>query len=455
MTESAISVRSHQGRGKPSLRRIWSRIRTVPGLGRDVSAFVVVVALGLVTLLIIFNGEQVPLPWSPMMTSYTLDFQNAVSVTPGSGQEVRIAGVDVGKITGTKPARDDRSSLVTIALKPGHPVYANATAVLTPINPLNEMFIELNPGAPPATLLTTEPTSKRAIPVTQTQSPVQLDSVLDHLNTNVRQAATTLIETSAVALASAPASLPSGLAATDQTLRTLQPVMTALQGRRQAISTLVHYLSQIAGAVGDNNTQLAGLVDSTQQTLAALGSHDSQVSATIAELPGLTGSLRHAMTSTAALTTQLNPVLTNLTSASRTLPSTLTNLTTTVNQLGSVVARAAPVVTKAGPIASALRPIVNNVNGSLADLEPVTACAPQAVGKLAPWMYDLAAFIYNSNSLFGVTAADQTSQVPRAIASIDVHNPTSAFGGSVNDHVGTYQQGGSPLGPYPGVGGTC
>lgn len=271
MSDTIPSVRSARGSKKRSLRTMWARLRTVPGLGRDVSALVVAVILGLVTVVIVLNGEQFTFPWSPTLTSYTVDFQNAVAVAPGTGQEVRIAGVVVGKVLNTRPAPDGRSSEVTIALKPGHPLYANATAVLTPANPLNEMFIEVNPGGPPGALLA----KHGAIPITQTHLPVQLDSVLDHLNANTRQAATTLLDTSAVALASGPASLPSGLANTDQTLKELQPVVTALQTRRQEIAQLVTAFSQISAGVGDNDTQLAALVDSAQQTLGVLGSHDT------------------------------------------------------------------------------------------------------------------------------------------------------------------------------------
>jgi phospholipid/cholesterol/gamma-HCH transport system substrate-binding protein len=118
----------------------------------------------------------------PFKHDYRLkaEFASALNVHPKS--PVRIAGVDVGKVTGIQ--RDGKTGLVSMEIEPrGLPIHADATLKLRPrIFLEGNWFIELKPGSPSAPTLS----SGATIPVTQTSDPVQLDQVLDALNTDTR-----------------------------------------------------------------------------------------------------------------------------------------------------------------------------------------------------------------------------------------------------------------------------
>ena len=115
--------------------------------------FAFVLGLVLVALLVggyILSNQRFYLPnWVPVVGSdfvdYKAQFSTAQSVTPGQGQTVQVAGVDVGDIT--KVDLVDGRAVVTMKIRRKYtPIYKNATALLRPKTGLNDMVIELDPG---------------------------------------------------------------------------------------------------------------------------------------------------------------------------------------------------------------------------------------------------------------------------------------------------------------------
>ncbi|NKQ53218.1 MCE family protein [Amycolatopsis sp. K13G38] len=398
------------------LRRTWDRVRTVPGLGRDLTALLVVVALGISSAVYMLSHYGVHAPWQQRF-EFSAYFADAHGVTPDNHQEVQIAGVPVGTIVGAKPAANGTAEL-TMSLDPGVKVYRNAQLVLDTKNPINEMYVELNPGGPPADELS----EHGVLPVTQTKRPVQSYEVLDKLDTNTRSALSYLLDASNTALADAPADLPADLRVLNQNATDFRPVFDALATRRERIASLVTDLSQISAAVGDDDTRLTSLVDGLQQTLGALSDRNSDLSATLGDLPGFTDQLNGAMQGVGALTGQLNPTLTDLHNAATALPPALKQFGSTADQLGQTVRLAGPVIDQARPVVSGLRPIVGDLNSSLTDLKPITARLGDVTGKAVPWMNDLAAFFYNDASL--LSNYDANAALARGHLAIDPSNPT-------------------------------
>jgi phospholipid/cholesterol/gamma-HCH transport system substrate-binding protein len=425
----------------------WQRLRTVPGLGRDVSAMITLVIIGVVAAGIILAQMNLTPPWAERFT-FKIELADAVAVSPGNSQEVRIAGVRVGQIVASAPT-DHNTSLVTLSIEPGHPIYDNARAVLRSVNPLNQMYVTLNPGGPPGHLLP----EGGVLPVTQTSRPIQLDEVFSKFDDRSRAALTQLLAESDNALVDAPQTLPVDLKAADSSLLTLRPVVLRLQTRSDNIRKLIGALSQVSSALGGNDARLTSLVDSTQQTLDVLAARDTDLGNSLQQLPGTTDALRHALRSTSALTHQLNPTLRDIRAASDKLPDALSSLTDMVGPLHDTVDAARDVVSKARPLVSDLRPIAGDLHDSFDDLRPVAGCLDDVTSKVAPWIYDLGGFVYNTNSLFSVT--DPNGGWGRGHATVALNSPTGTLRpGEKNTN--TYQQGGSPLGPYPAMGsGDC
>src|SRR4051794_7070735 len=111
-------------------------------------------------------------------------FRTANNVKPNS--PVRIAGVNVGKVTSVKHiASDHNAAEVTMRIdKKGLPIHKDATLQVRPrIFLEGNFFVDLHPGSPSAPTLGDGDT----IPVNQTSAPVQIDQILGVLQTDTRK----------------------------------------------------------------------------------------------------------------------------------------------------------------------------------------------------------------------------------------------------------------------------
>jgi phospholipid/cholesterol/gamma-HCH transport system substrate-binding protein len=384
----------------PRFRRFVERVKTEPGLKRNVSVLVVLVALAAVSGGVILTNQRLNLPWDDKFAFYAT-FAGTPGVSPDHGQEVRIAGVSVGEIR-TADVDDRGQARLELSIDPQYKVYDNATVVLRPKSPLNEMYVELNPGSAKGKPLA----EQGVLPVTASQRPIQIDEVLGHLDDNSRAALTTLLVESDTALAAAPQNLPQGLAATDKVVQKLQPVLTALDSRRDSIQRLVSALRQVSGAVGDDGVRLKSLADSLQTTLSSLGQKSSSLDSVLGQLPDLTKQLKLATDSVQALSGQLDPALDGLKNASGTLPDSLSKLTGTVDRLNETVDVASPVVDKAMPVVADLRPYVRDLNVALPDLRVTTTRLDPVTNALVKYLPDLGGFVVNTHSMTSMADAN-------------------------------------------------
>lgn len=375
--------------------RTWSRLRTEPGLGRNVA----VVATALVTAVVVGGYMLSQANYVPPIGRQVIraEFSSAPGTNASTVQRVTISGVPVGTITRTE-VTDRGTAVVELNIEDDHRIYENARAVLRTINPLNEMYVELSPGGPPAERLSDGGT----IPIEQTARPVQADEVLHNLDERSQHALTALLAESDAALARAPRDLPAGLRAADATLVGLRPVVEKLQTRRKLLGRLVTSLSQIAQAAGGDQERVARLATSTQAAFSVLAENDRDLRAGLRELPGLSAELRHALTSTQDLTKQLDPTLKGLSAASGDLPPALDRFTDTVEELGRTMDTAQPVVTSARSVVRDLRPFVSDLNSALTDTVPITRTLDRSTRGLGWYLDDLRAFVFNTSSVFGI-----------------------------------------------------
>jgi phospholipid/cholesterol/gamma-HCH transport system substrate-binding protein len=100
------------------------------------------------------------------------------------GAQVRIAGVNVGKVTGVA-ADGDRGAVVKMAIQDkGLPIHRDATMKIRPrIFLEGNWFVDISPGSPSAPIVQEGET----IPVQQTSAPVQFGQVLTALQSDTRQ----------------------------------------------------------------------------------------------------------------------------------------------------------------------------------------------------------------------------------------------------------------------------
>lgn len=384
-----------------SVARFVRLARTEPGLGRNLLAVGALVVLGSVFAAYFLSHQRYNPPWEDRYTVNAL-FEEAAAISPGNGQEVRIAGVPVGDIRDADVTEDGRARL-ELRIDREHELHRDATVVLRPKSPLNDMYVEINPGTPGTPTLEDGDT----LPVSQSVSPVQVDEVLAHLDDNAQAALSTLLSESDVALARAPRSVPPGLEASRELLEELEPVVTQLEQRRDNLARLVNALADVSAAAGSNDVRLQRLATSLSTTIETVAGRRESLDQTLAQLPALSTELHATSSSVTELAGQLDPTLDNVHRASDELPDALARFRESVDELDTFVDRAEPVVGRAGPVVADLRAATPYLRRVAGDLRPVTSDLRPMTATAVPYLDDLAAFVYNTNSVASLRDANR------------------------------------------------
>jgi phospholipid/cholesterol/gamma-HCH transport system substrate-binding protein len=139
-----------------------------------------------VTAIVIYFGFTKHIPFKHGFRLKAV-FNTAVNISPKS--PVRVAGVQVGKVTSIQ--RVGNTGVVSMEISNGGlPIHRDATAkIRARILLEGNWFVDLQPGTPSSPTVS----SGYTIPVTQTADPVQLDQILDALNTDTRSNLQTLL----------------------------------------------------------------------------------------------------------------------------------------------------------------------------------------------------------------------------------------------------------------------
>jgi virulence factor Mce-like protein len=256
-------------------------------------------------------------------------FTQANSIKPGS--PVRIAGVNVGEVTGVAREPETTAADVTMRLDDSAlPIHRDATAKIRPrIFLEGNFFVDLKPGTPRAAELPDGGT----LPITQTATPVQFDQVLTALQRDSRQDLQELLAGYGTALTAEPTATEdetqdvevqgrSGAQALNAALRDSAPALrgvatvnTALLGQEpQDLSRLLAGLRETTRNLGLDEVALQELVTNLRRTLGTLATSSSDLRATVAALPGTLrtasstfASLQRALPGTRALARELIP----------------------------------------------------------------------------------------------------------------------------------------------------
>jgi phospholipid/cholesterol/gamma-HCH transport system substrate-binding protein len=293
-----------------SRARWWRRHEEVPVVELQRSnplrfGIVVVVILVLIT----YFGFTKHIPFKHGFR-LKAEFATAVNIHPKS--PVRIAGVNVGKVSSIQ--RSGKSGLVTMEIESqGLPIHEDATLKIRPRTFLEgNWFIELQPGSPSAPTIT----SGHTIPITQTADPVQLDQVLDALNTDTRANLQKFLIYFGEALTHRPNTAEDaeqdpevhGLNAAQALNKTYTHAPPALRGAaviNQALGgTGTHDLSNLIASVGKvtsalnvHEQQLGELIGNFNTFFGALAAQSVSLTTVVAELPKTLQGVDHGLAS--------------------------------------------------------------------------------------------------------------------------------------------------------------
>ncbi|HYH58782.1 MAG TPA: MlaD family protein [Thermoleophilaceae bacterium] len=239
-------------------------------------------------------------PSNPLSKPYELHalFHDANSIKARS--PVRIAGVDVGKVTKIEPveAGSDAARVTMEIQDKGLPIHRDAQLKIRPrIFLEGNFFVDLQPGSP------SEPELESAstVPTTQTASPVQFGEVLNALQSDTREDLQTFLREYSLALSG------KGAAGFNESIPFWKPAYRDSAIASEAtlglepdrdIQRILRGQARTFGALAADEGALQRLVVNLNTTTAALAREDVALEASI---PELRDTLEAAMPSLASL----------------------------------------------------------------------------------------------------------------------------------------------------------
>jgi hypothetical protein len=294
-------------------RRRWWRRDEIPvsELGRGSTVRFAIVLLLIIAVGVYFGFTK----HIPFKHGYQLKAQFDSALNIHSKSPVRIAGVDVGKVASIK--REGNTGLVTMEIeKKGLPIHSDATVKIRPrIFLEGNWFVELQPGSPSAKTVS----SGYTIPITQTANPVQLDQVLNALNTDTRANLQKFLIYYGEGLTKKPNAaenaeqLPEvhGLTGAEAINKTYHLAPEALRGgalinqaltgtEQHDFSKLIAGIGKLTAALNVHEQQLGELIGNFNTFFESFANQSSSLSATVAELPSSLRKISHGLRSLGA-----------------------------------------------------------------------------------------------------------------------------------------------------------
>jgi phospholipid/cholesterol/gamma-HCH transport system substrate-binding protein len=332
----------------------------------DFIAIIALIAIALAVASVILANQRLTLPgWFPVLgqdfTEIDAELSTAQAVTPGQGQTVNVAGVEVGEISGVR--LEDGKAIVTLKLEEGSvPVYKNASVLLRPKTGLKDMVAELTPGTKDAGELD----EGQRIPIGQTAPDVNLDEILAVLDGDTRNYLQLLLADAGQGLDGTSDDLANTIRRFEPTARYTLAVAEGLAERRRNIKRAIHNFSLVVDQLGGADDELAEFVENSNAVFAALASQDANLRATLEELPSTLTETQTALGKAELLADELGPTLQALRPGARALGPSL-------RQTRPFLRETTPILRdEIRPFVRASRPLVKELRPAARDLSALT-----------------------------------------------------------------------------------
>ncbi len=329
---------------------------------RYILALLGLAAIALAVAAYILSQQGARLPFfseKPVRISAILD--TAQSVTPGQGQTVQVAGVQVGKI-------------VTVELEDGHAklgldiepkwidaglIKTDAHALLRPRTPLKDMYLQVFPGSRKGGKAIRKGFE---LPLQNTLTDVNLDEILAALDGRTRDYLQLLLNGTGRGLKFRGGDLAEVFRRFEPTFRDLGRVNRSVAGERVQLRSLVSSLAGLNGELAKRPEDLSGLVTASNATFGAFASEDKNLKATVSELPKTLRRATQTLQDVRPLANELGPVTRALTPALQALDRGNKRLRPAARELTPIIRK------QIRPFNRAARPLVRDLAPTATDL---------------------------------------------------------------------------------------
>jgi phospholipid/cholesterol/gamma-HCH transport system substrate-binding protein len=318
-------------------------------------------------------------------------FNNAFTVIPG--EDVKISGVKVGKISSLDVTPDNKAAVVLDITEPGFKDFRkDATCTIRPQSLIGERFVECTPTQPRAEGDAQAPALEQIkdgdgkgeylLPSTQTIKPVDIDLVGNIMRLPYRQRLSIIINELGTGLAGNGQELRQAIRQANPALQETDKVLAILAEQNQTLADLAKNGDEVLRPLARDKAKVADFIDKADQTATASAERRSDIEANLQKFPSLLRQLKPTMQRLGGLADQMTPVLRDLNTAAPDINAFIKQLgpfseagTPALTSLGDAadvgdqaLIKSKPIVTDLGDFATQARPLVGNLDALLTSL---------------------------------------------------------------------------------------
>jgi phospholipid/cholesterol/gamma-HCH transport system substrate-binding protein len=276
--------------------RAWLS-RQARGRRKDTIAIFVLAIAGIVMMLGIFTQQKASLPaWLPLVGEefdhISAQFSTAQAVTPGQGQAVDVAGIQIGKVTSVD--LEDGHAVVGMDIEPKYMelLHPDASFLLRPKTNLNDMIVEIEPGSAKG-----EVEDGDEFTLAQTEPNTNLDAFLATLDADTRQYIQLLVAGGAQGIGGRGKQLSNALRRFQPFVHYVAKLNKAVAGRRIALSQVIHNFGLVTTELGRHDAELRRFVTSSRAALGNFANQEESVQAAFEEFPSTLRAARAGLAS--------------------------------------------------------------------------------------------------------------------------------------------------------------
>jgi phospholipid/cholesterol/gamma-HCH transport system substrate-binding protein len=244
-------------------------------------------------------------------------FDTAAFVVPG--EDVKIAGVRVGRIDSLSVTPRNQAAVVLDIEQPGYQDFRrDATCSIRPQSLIGEQYVECSPTQPHPVGQTAPPAlrrlsdGQRLLPVSQTSTAVALDLIGDINHIPVRQRLSLILNELGVGLAGRGEDLNQVIRKAAPALQETDKVLNLLAKQNHVLEQLAVDSDQILEPLAKQRRHITGFVTQSSKVAAATVERQAALAANFRKLPTFLAELTPTMQRLGDFSDAALPVATNL-----------------------------------------------------------------------------------------------------------------------------------------------
>jgi phospholipid/cholesterol/gamma-HCH transport system substrate-binding protein len=363
--------------------RAWLS-RQARGHRKDTIAIVVLAFVGIVMTLAIFTQQKASLPaWLPLVGEefdhITAEFSTAQAVTPGQGQSVDVAGIEIGKVTSVE--LDEGHAVVGMDIQPKYMelIHSDASFLLRPKTGLNDMIVEIDPGSGKQSI-----EDGAHFTLTQTEPNTNLEAFLATLDADTRQYIQLLVAGGAQGIGGRGKQLSNAFRRLQPFVHYVAKLNKAVAQRHVALADVIHNFGRLTSELGRRDAEIKRFVSSSDAALGNFAHQQQAIQESLREFPAALRAGNSALASSKRFSDVAAPALTRLIPQAQALGPAF-NAT---EQLFSQTT--APIRDQIRPFTREIRPVLTRVNEASGPLNKTVRGFGNSLGAFNTFFNQLA-----------------------------------------------------------------